>query len=74
MVLIILTYLYFWWMVIKASSHTHVSREKITNRKLAAVFAHAKCKGNTHRFLMQITTAGGALSDAQRGIDNALGM
>lgn len=30
MVLLILTYLYFWWMVIKASAHKHVSREKVT--------------------------------------------
>jgi len=56
MVLLIFTYLYFWWMVIKASAHKHVSREKVTNRKLTASLAHAKRKGNTHRFLIQITT------------------
>lgn len=72
MVLLIFTYLYFWWMVVKASAHKHVSREKVTNRKLAASLAHAKRKGNTHRFLIQITTKGGALSVVQRGIDNVL--
>lgn len=72
MVLLIFTYLYFWWMVIKASAHKHVSREKVTNRKLTASLAHAKRKGNTHRFLIQITTKGGALSVVQRGIDNVL--
>jgi len=72
MVLLIFTYLYFWWMVIKASAHKHVSREKVTNRKLAGSLAHAKRKGNTHRFLIQITTKGGALSVVQRGIDNVL--
>lgn len=72
MVLLILTYLYFWWMVIKASAHKHVSREKVTNRTLTASLAHAKRKGNTHRFLIQITTKGGALSVVQRGIDNVL--
>ena len=70
--LLILTYLYFWWMVVKASAHKHVSREKVTNRKLTASLAHAKRKGNTHRFLIQITTKGGALSVVQRGIDNVL--
>ncbi|WP_040283839.1 hypothetical protein [Tessaracoccus massiliensis] len=72
MVLLILTYLYFWWMVVKASAHKHVSREKVTNRKLTASLAHAKRKGNTHRFLIQITTKGGARSVVQRGIDNVL--
>ena len=72
MVLLIFTYLYFWWMVVKASAHKHVSREKVTNRKLTASLAHAKRKGNTHRFLIQITTKGGALSVVQRGIDNVL--
>lgn len=72
MVLLIFTYLYFWWMVIKASAHKHVSREKVTNRMLTASLAHAKRKGNTHRFLIQITTKGGALSVVQRGIDNVL--
>lgn len=72
MVLLIFTYLYFWWMVIKASAHKHVSREKVTNRTLTASLAHAKRKGNTHRFLIQITTKGGALSVVQRGIDNVL--
>lgn len=72
MVLLIFTYLYFWWMVIKASAHKHVSREKVTNRKLAASLAYAKRKGHTHRFLIQITTKGGALSVVQRGIDNVL--
>lgn len=61
MVLLIFTYLYFWWMVVKASAHRHVSREKVTNGKLTASLAHAKRKGNTHRFLIQITTKGGAL-------------
>lgn len=70
--LLILTYLYFWWMVVKASAYKHVSREKVTNRKLTASLAHAKRKGNTHRFLIQITTKGGALSVVQRGIDNVL--
>lgn len=60
MVLLIFTYLDFWWMVIKASAHKHVSREKVTNRTLTASLAHAKRKGNTHRFLIQITTKGGA--------------
>lgn len=72
MVLLIFTYLYFWWMVIKASAHKHVSREKVTNRKLTKSLAYAKRKGNTHRFLIQITTKGGALSVVQRGIDNVL--
>lgn len=31
MVLLIFTYLYFWWMMIKASAHKHVSREKVTS-------------------------------------------
>lgn len=72
MVLLIFAYLYFWWMVIKASAHKHVSRENVTNRKLTTSVAYAKRKGNTHRFLIQITTKGGALSVVQRGIDNVL--
>ena len=68
-VLLIFSYLYFWWMVIKASSHKHASRENVTNRKHTASLAHAKRKGNSHRFLIQITTKGGALSVVQRGVD-----
>ena len=38
----------------------------------AAIVAHAKRKGNTHRFRIQITTKGGALAVVQRSIDNVL--
>lgn len=41
MVLLIFTYLYFWWVVVKASAQEHVSREKVTNRKLTASLARA---------------------------------
>lgn len=72
MVLLTLTYLYFWWMVIKATAHGHVSRELVTGGILAESLAHAKREGNTHRFLIQITTKGGALSVVQRGVDNVI--
>ena len=72
MVLLTLTYLYFWWMVIKATAHRHVSRELVTDGILAESLAHAKREGNTHRFLIQITTKGGALSVVQRGVDNVI--
>ncbi len=72
MVILVLTYIYFWWMVAKASVRHHVSRETITDRILIESLEHAKREGNTHHFLIQITTKGGALSVVQRGIDNAL--
>lgn len=70
--LLMATYLYFWWMVIRASLHGHVSRIKLTNRDLVDALEYAVSKGDTFRFLIQITTKGGAISVVQRGIDNVL--
>ncbi len=72
MITLVVTYVYFWWMVIKAVAHKHVSRKKISNRSLAAILQYAKKRGSTHHFLIQITTKGGALPVVIRGIDTLL--
>ncbi|MGF2948859.1 hypothetical protein [Microbacterium alcoholitolerans] len=59
-------------MVVKASAHKHVSREDIDDRQVANALVSAERSGNTHRFIIQITTKGGALAVVQRGIDNVL--
>lgn len=72
MVLLILTYVYFWWMVVKARANGHVDRSEITDGMLEEALAAARAEGGTHRFLIQITTKGGALSVVERGIDHVL--
>lgn len=70
--LLMATYLYFWWMVIRASVRGHVSRAKLSNGDLRIALKQAASRGDTHRFLIQITTKGGAVTVVQRGIDEAI--
>ncbi|UIN30118.1 glycosyltransferase family 2 protein [Microbacterium binotii] len=72
MVLLVATYLYFWWMVVRASTHAHVSRRTITDGDVARALHLAAERGHTAQFLIQITTKGGALSVVQRGVDTIL--
>ncbi|RMI08770.1 glycosyltransferase family 2 protein [Cellulomonas triticagri] len=72
MVVLVLTYLYFWWNVVRATAHGHVSRERITDADLVAARTEAEHAGRTHRFLVQVTTKGGALPVVLRGIDEVL--
>jgi hypothetical protein len=72
MVLLVLTYLYFWWTVVRATARGHVSREPVTNADLRVARTAARRAGRTHRFLVQITTKGGALAVVERGIDQVL--
>lgn len=72
MVLLVLTYLYFWWTVVRATAAGHVSRERLTDADLVAARTAAQDAGRTHRFLVQVTTKGGALPVVERGIDEVL--
>lgn len=72
MVLLVLTYLYYWWTVVRATVHGHVSRVRLTDSDLRLSRACAQDAGRTHRFLIQITTKGGALPVVERGIDQVL--
>lgn len=71
--LLVTTYVYFWWNVVRASAHRHVNREHIDDDMLSAALEIARNADRTHHFLIQITTKGGALSVVERGIDNVLG-
>ena len=70
--LLVTTYVYFWWNVVKATAHQHVNREYIDDDMLRTALALARGDERTHRFLIQITTKGGALAVVERGIDNVL--
>ena len=72
MVLLVVTYLYFWWTVVRATARGHVSRVHVTDTDLRVARACAQDAGRTHRFLIQITTKGGALPVVERGIDQVL--
>lgn len=64
-----LSYLYYWCVVIYARSHRHIDRSRVTNRQLtkALLTTTGPCF-----FTIQITTKGGNLKVVLRGINYAL--
>lgn len=63
-----LSYLYFWIVALYARSHHHIADEMITNKMLVRAFNRRKAKP----FLIQITTKGGSMEVVKRGIDEVI--
>jgi hypothetical protein len=64
-----LTYLYFWIVAIYAIAHKHIDRSPVSSREIANAAVQAKKKGDPYKFTIQITTKGGSWQVVQRGIE-----
>lgn len=62
-------YAYFWFTVFHAIRHHHINYDVVSDKKLQKAYEQATKKHQTNKFLLQITTKGGAISVVQRGID-----
>jgi hypothetical protein len=72
MTILIAAYAYYWAMALRAMRAGHIDRSPVTDADLVAALAQATAAGDTRKFLIQVTTKGGALSVVERGIDNVM--
>jgi cellulose synthase/poly-beta-1,6-N-acetylglucosamine synthase-like glycosyltransferase len=72
-VLLNLSYLYYWLVVIYARAHKHIDKSPVSNAEIKALAAGTFAEGkHPYRFTIQITTKGGSLKVVLRGIRYAL--
>jgi egghead protein (zeste-white 4 protein) len=71
-VLLNISYVYFWLVVIYARSHKHIDKKIVRNVDIKRAAAMAIKKGDPYLLTIQITTKGGSIKVVQRGIEHAL--
>jgi beta-1,4-mannosyltransferase len=71
-ILLNLSYLYYWCIVIWARAHKHIDSSTINNREIRKALASSLQHNYPHEFVIQITTKGGNSAVVKRGIRYAL--
>jgi egghead protein (zeste-white 4 protein) len=67
-----ITYLYFWIIVIHARRNKHIDTSRPSNTAILAAERRAMRRGNPSLFTIQITTRGGSIPTVERGILNVI--
>lgn len=71
-VILNISYLYFWLVVVYARSRQHIDRTTPSNGTIEYLTTRAQRAGDPHLFTIQITTKGGSLEVVHRGISHIL--
>lgn len=68
-VILTLTYIYFWLVALHARRHDHIDTSAVTNREIAGLLRRTRHSTDPRRFTIQITTRGGSVPVVCRGIE-----
>lgn len=68
-VVLTLTYIYFWLVALHARRNVHIDTSKVTNREIAGLLRRRQKTKHPHLFTIQITTRGGSVPVVRRGIE-----
>lgn len=71
-ILLNISYLYYWLVVIYARTHKHIDNTPVSNADLIKAYAGAVNRGEPYMIRVLITTKGGSLKVVKRGIDYLL--